>query len=95
MAKAGMLAKSGYKELNRVTSKRNTIQLGQPTKSPGILFGRGFMTAHLISWKVKIVSTFQHENRLFHLFNVRLARTGKVEAKNVDGTNRAFDQADN
>jgi len=74
--------------------ERNTEQLGQAYKTTG-RFGTGFMTTHLLSEKVKIVSTFQHEETgLFHPCSFWLDRTGKTEAKIVEGMNQAFDQAE-
>lgn len=74
--------------------ERNTEQLGQTYKTTG-RFGTGFMTTHLLSEKVNIVSTFQHEEtELFHPCSFWLDRTGKTEAKIVEGMNQAFDQAE-
>ncbi|QQL50273.1 sacsin N-terminal ATP-binding-like domain-containing protein [Mucilaginibacter ginkgonis] len=74
--------------------ERDTEQLGQAYKTTG-RFGTGFMTTHLLSEKVRVVSTFQHEEtELFHPCSFWLDRTGKTEAKIVEGMKQAFDQAE-
>lgn len=74
--------------------ERNTEELGHTYKTTG-RFGTGFMTTHLLSEKVKVVSTFQHEEtELFHPCSFWLDRTGKTEAKIVEGMNQAFVQAE-
>src|SRR5690606_17947023 len=61
--------------------ERNTEQLGQAYKTTG-RFGTGFMTTHLLSEKVKIVSTFQNEEtEMFHPCSFWMDRTGKSELK--------------
>jgi len=74
--------------------ERNTELVGQVYKTTG-RFGTGFMTTHLLSEKVRIISTFQHEEtEQFHPCSFWLDRTGKTESKIVEGMNQAFDQAE-
>ncbi|WP_432712228.1 sacsin N-terminal ATP-binding-like domain-containing protein [Pedobacter sp.] len=74
--------------------ERDTEQLGKEYKTTG-RFGTGFMTTHLLSESVKIVSSFQQEeSELFHTCSFWLDRTGKTEIKIVEGMNKAFDQAE-
>lgn len=73
--------------------ERDTETLGQRYKTTG-RFGTGFMTTHLLSEKVKVESFYKNEDQTFNSFSFFLDRTGKTEAKIIDGINNAFNEAE-
>lgn len=72
---------------------RDADNLGKSYKTTG-RFGTGFMTTHLLSEKVKIISNYKNDNQTFNPFSFWLNRSGKGEKEIIQGINEAFEEAE-
>ncbi len=72
---------------------RDADNLGKSYKTTG-RFGTGFMTTHLLSEKVKVISNYKNEIQTFNPFSFWLNRSGKGEKEIIQGINEAFEEAE-
>ncbi|AXP79718.1 hypothetical protein CJ739_621 [Mariniflexile rhizosphaerae] len=72
---------------------READDLGKSHKVTG-RFGTGFMTTHLLSEKVKVISHYKSDDLSLKPFSFWLNRSGKGEKEIIDGINEAFEEAD-
>lgn len=72
---------------------RDADELGNIHKATG-RFGTGFMTTHLLSERVKIISNYKNDMETYNPFSFLLNRSGKDEKEIIKGINEAFEEAE-